>query len=283
MIDPNTLHTDYISLVFEADTEKQEILIALLADLGFEGFEEYDDRLRAYIPVSNFDREATEAIVDQIPDVSLAEEGIVPDTNWNEVWERAYDPIYVDDYAQILAIFHEAQPGFEHTLWITPQMSFGTGHHPTTRLMIRHIRELDLTDARILDMGCGTGVLGILTRKLGASEVVGIDIDRWSAENAAENADHNQLDGFTWLQGDQSHIPAEPFDFILANINRNVLLADIPAYVKALKPGGLLVMSGFFPGDLPALEERLAPFGLEFITQKTEGEWCAARWQKPMA
>lgn len=278
MMDSPTLHTDYISLVFQANTEEQEVLIAFLAELGFEGFEEYDHELRAYIPVGQYDRAATEEAVKMLPEVEIAEEGLVPDTNWNEVWERAYDPIFVDDYCQILATFHEEQPGYEHTLWITPQMSFGTGHHPTTRLMLRHLRELEVQGKTVLDMGCGTGVLGILARKLGAAQVVGIDIDRWSAENAAENAQLNHLEGFTWLQGDRSDLPERPYHLILANINRNVLLADIPTYVSHLAPGGTLVMSGFFASDLPALEERLAAFPMTRTAVKEEGEWCAARW-----
>jgi ribosomal protein L11 methyltransferase len=274
-------HTDYIALTFAADLEQQAIIIALLAELGFEGFEEYDQVLKAYIPVADYDREQTQATLANLPEVEITEEGLVPDTNWNEQWERAYDPIYVDDYCQILAAFHTEQPGFAHTLYITPQMSFGTGHHPTTRLMIRHMKELDWPGRSVLDMGCGTGVLAILARKLGAAPVVGIDIDRWSADNATENATLNQQDSIEWIQGDREQIPPRSYAIILANINRNILLADIPAYLDHLDPGGELVMSGFFPPDIPALEARLSPAQMEQIAVLQEGEWAAVRWRKP--
>ena len=270
--------SDYIALAIRTNTDVQEILIALLSDKGYEGFEEYDDLLRAYISVDKFDREDLKATLAPFgaPEV---EESIIPHTNWNEVWEKAYDPIFVDDYCQILASFHEPQPGFKHTIWINPQMSFGTGHHPTTRLMIRHLRELSLANKDVLDMGCGTGVLGILAARLGAKKVLGIDIDPWSAENAAENAELNQLGHLSWLQGNKENIPGDQFDLILANINRNVLLADIPAYVAHLQPAGDLLMSGFFFDDIPLLEKRLNPLGVKLVHSLTEGEWAAGRWK----
>jgi ribosomal protein L11 methyltransferase len=252
-----------------------EIAMAWLADQGFESFEEQAGGFVGVIPTEQFDRADVAKLIDTLPGVELEAEEEMPDINWNQAWEAAYDPIEVDDFCQVIASFHPEKSGFAYTLHITPKMSFGTGHHPTTRLMMRQMRHLPVAGTKVLDMGCGTGILAILARMMKAESALGIDIDRWSHENAQENAELNQIDGISWLQGDATAIPDQSYDLILANINRNVLLADIPTYARHLSPGGHLVLSGFVEEDLPLILAATEAQHLHSFPHLQEGEWLS--------
>lgn len=274
-----TPQTEYLSLTVQAPPEMGEIAMALLAEQGFEGFEEREDGFVGFVPQARYRAEQVQEILTSLPGVVLGATEALPDVNWNEAWESAYALIEVDDFCQVVATFHQPKPGFAYTLHIHPKMSFGTGHHPTTRLMIRQMRDLPLAGQRVLDMGCGTGILAILARLMGSGPTLGIDIDRWSHENARDNAALNGLSDLMWRQGDASAIPEETFDLILANINRNVLLADLPTYVRHLAAGGHLVLSGFLEEDLPRLTEAAQAQGLRALRTLAEGPWRAMCWQ----
>lgn len=254
--------------------------MAWLADQGFEGFEEQDHGFVGVVAAEVFDQAAMEGLLAMLPDLTLEAEEEMPDINWNQAWEAAYESIEVDDFCQVIASFHPVKPGYTYTLHITPKMSFGTGHHPTTRLMIRQMRSLLLPGAKVLDMGCGTGILAILARLMGADQTIGIDIDRWSHENASENAALNQIEGIAWLQGDASAIPEEQYDLILANINRNVLLADLPTYARHLQAGGHLVLSGFVEADVPLILAAAQAESLTSWSVMQEGEWQSVTVKK---
>ncbi|MEZ4686228.1 MAG: 50S ribosomal protein L11 methyltransferase [Bacteroidia bacterium] len=193
-------------------------------------------------------------------------------------WEAAYESVKIDDFCQIVPSFHQPESGFTHTIHLDPKMSFGTGHHETTRIMVRQMKHIDFTGKRVLDMGCGTGVLGILALKLGAATVLGIDIDAWSAENGLENARRNMVE-MPIMLGDARAIPPEPFDIILANINRNVLLQDVGQYKKALKPEGTLLISGFLSRDLDLIKDTFKEYSLQPGMLIQEGDWLSLEFQ----
>jgi ribosomal protein L11 methyltransferase len=268
--------TEYVSLRISATPETGEMAMAWLVEQGFEGFEEIEGGFVGFVPRQHYDPEAVQALLASLPGTQLLAAEGVPDINWNSAWESAYEPIEVEDFCQVVASFHEPAPGFAYTLRIHPKMSFGTGHHPTTRLMIRQMRQLPMAGLRVLDMGCGTGILAILARMMGSGETHGIDVDRWSYDNASDNAELNGVTDIHWAQGDAAAIPPEPFDLILANINRNVLLADMPTYAAHLAPGGHLVLSGFLEEDVPSIEAATQAVKLSWLRQLEEGEWRSA-------
>ena len=264
-----------------------DALIAELGDIGYDGFSYTDSGFTAYIPSGAFNPKA-------IKDLQLLqyfseryritlEETEIPDQDWNKTWEENFTPILVDNRILVRAGFHASMPGIEHEIIIEPKMSFGTGHHATTALMLKTI--LDLSAAfqgkRVLDMGCGTGILSILAAKVGAREVTGIDIDEWAYNNTMENIRNNQVKQIHIKIGDATLLRAEaPFDIILANINRNILLEDMAAYQEKLHPSGYLIMSGFYLQDLPMIRERAESLGLQYQSHQEEKQWVAAVFYK---
>ena len=228
-----------------------EILMAELIEIGFDSFTEEYDGILAYIPKDLFqEKELKEINLLQNPDIKISytfEE--MPNINWNEEWEKNFSPINVEDQVSIRAEFHENQ-NLAHEIIIQPKMSFGTGHHATTYLMIQQMLDMDLKNKTVLDMGCGTSVLAIFAKQQGAGKTVAIDIDEWSVENSIENAARNNVE-LEISQGTAENLGSENFDIILANINRNILISDIPTYVSVLNSGGQLLLSGlcFFDVD----------------------------------
>lgn len=272
----------YLALDFQIVEALREPAMALLMSLGYEGFEESPHGFKAYLPKEAFREAALQEILAPLgPDAySYQREEITP-TNWNAAWEESYPAVYIEGFCQIISTFHDQEEGYPHTVWIDPKMSFGTGHHATTRLMVRHLQEMEVDAKRVLDMGCGTGILGILAAKMGAKPVIGIDIDPWSFENGQENIQRNEVgDQMQILLGDVSVIPESPYQVILANINRRVLLADIPRYAECLQANGQLVISGFLPVDEAVILPLTEAAGLQQISQKREGEWSSLRFQK---
>ena len=257
-----------------------DILIALLADLDFESFSNTENGFEGYIQ-EEFDNE--EAIGElNFPDFNFSFERIViPKTNWNEEWEKSFTPVYVDDLVCIRAHFHSKSESSMYDIVITPKMSFGTGHHDTTWLVCKTMFELDFKGKSVLDMGCGTGILAILAHQLGAEKLLGIDIDDWSIENANENAAINNTTNIEFIKGDSRLLPDhETFDIILANINKNVLKADMAIYYTCLKKSGSLLLSGFFTTDVDELKQLAIQIGFTFVNHYHKNEWAVIKLRK---
>ena len=263
------------------DSKTAEILVALLSDFPFESFSEEEGPLKAYIRTADLapcKNEIEEIVRGYGGGFTFAE---LEERNWNEVWESNFEPVIVENRCLIRAPFHPSGVGFEYEVEIMPKMSFGTGHHATTYLMTAEIMESDLGGLTGLDMGSGTGVLAILAVKTGASHVDAVDIDEWAYENCIENITANGASGkITPIIGDAAAIEGKTYDFILANINRNILLADMSAYVKTLKNGGLLIVSGILQADITAIREKAESLGLRYISQRLRDGWAAVRFTK---
>jgi ribosomal protein L11 methyltransferase len=252
-----------------------DVLVYQLGEIGFESFENLPNLLHAYIQQTELD---PESLMQLLPNGYEIEE--MPDKNWNEEWEKHFfQPIVIGNECVIHSTFHTDVPQATYDIIIDPKMSFGTGHHATTANMLSWILEDDMTGKRVLDMGCGTGVLGILAKKKGAASVLAIDIDSWCYENAQESAQLNQTDIEIQL-GDASLLKGKNFDIVLANINRNILLNDMAAYVAALSAGGVLYMSGFYTEDIPAIAQCASDLGLTQVGVKEQNNWVAVKFVK---
>jgi len=260
----------------------REIFIAALAELGFESFEETETGLNAYIQEPLWDADAFQSMPYlKNPDweVSWITEWIEP-RNWNAEWEKAYDPIHVRDLCVVRAPFHSAPDGIPYDIVISPKMSFGTGHHQTTFLMLDYLLDMDLERKSVLDVGSGTGVLAILAGKKGAAPITAIDIDPWAFENCRENTVRNGQDAIEVLQGEVGLVSDRQYDVILANINKNVLLGDLKTYAGVLKENGILLLSGFYRKDLPDLQKNASDHGLHYQDCREREGWTAARFHK---
>jgi ribosomal protein L11 methyltransferase len=263
-------------------TEKAEIVMAFLAEIGYESFLETENGIEAFIPAGDFDEDLLKSISIPIEATQLQfHHEKVEAKNWNEEWEKNYfQPIVVKNLCVVRSPFHAPQPEIPLEIVIEPKMSFGTGHHATTSMMMETILELDLDKLKVLDMGCGTGILGILASMRGASEVTGIDIDEWCTTNSKENCQMNGIANMRIKLGDASILKDEgQFDLILANINKNILLEDIQHYLKHLKNKGLLIMSGFYTSDLPAIDAEAAKHHLSLKTSKENNHWVAVAYE----
>ncbi len=273
---------NYIQYTFTVNPAEPgtDILIALLADIGFESFNQTDTGVEAYIQ-SDIDNESAVKEL-SFDDFSFQYQRVeIPKTNWNEEWEKNFNPVFVDDLVCIRAHFHDKPNNSKHDIVITPKMSFGTGHHDTTWLMSKTMFSLNFNNTSVLDMGCGTGILAILARQLGANQVLGIDIDEWSIENSIENAEVNNCSEIIFKKGDASILPSDPsFDTILANINKNILKQDLPAYFKCLKNDGNLLLSGFFTTDVEELKALALSIGFNFIDSYHKNEWAVIKLKK---
>lgn len=272
----------YIGLTFTVApiNPVNEILIAELSELGFDTFVETETGLEAYILEENFDHTILDDLyVFENPDfdVSYTVEQIAQ-VNWNEEWEKNFNPIKVDDQCLIRAPFHPAEE-VPYEIIIEPKMSFGTGHHATTYMMLKHILAEKWEGKKVLDMGCGTGVLAILAYKKGAAAVDAIDIDNWCYVNTLENIARNQCPAISVKEGDTSLINAT-YDVIIANINRNILLQDMPIYATHLAENGSLFLSGFYEEDLPVIKEKAASLGLTYQTHLEKDKWIGAKFTK---
>lgn len=273
---------DYISLQIPvADAEQGEILTAELADYPFESFETEGSTLKAYIPGDRLADCKSEV------DALLERYGVsgryiaIETQNWNALWERNYPATDVEGRLRIRAPFHEAAPAGELEVVVMPKMSFGTGHHATTWLMSRAVLDLGVSGRRGLDMGSGTGVLSIVAVKCGATHVDAVDIDDWADANCRENIAANGVsDRITPMLGDVRCIAGRHYDFILANINRNILLADMPSYAAALNAGGDLVMSGFLEADVPSIVAAAGELGMTLVEQAERNGWMMVHVRK---
>lgn len=257
-----------------------EILIAELGFAGFESFVETDEGVLAYIQRQDWQVDLLEKIeILRSPEFNISyAKRLIAQQNWNEEWEKNFQPIVVDEKCAVRAPFHAAFD-LPYEIVIEPKMSFGTGHHETTFMMLQWLMEIDCTDKNVLDMGCGTAVLAIMAKLKGASSVLAIDIDQWCVENSLENISRNDCDSIEVQLGDASILPNEPiFDLIIANINRNILLRDMQAYLKALKNGGTLLLSGFYQEDLSVIKEVCTDLNMQFVDNKVKNNWVAAKF-----
>ncbi len=273
----------YIELtILVHDAFEAEMLIAELSDFPFDSFQEEDGALKAYIPAAALPD--CKGAVDRM----LAERGItgvryieIETQNWNAVWESQFSPVEVEGKLVIRAPFHEPAGGDIREIIIMPKMSFGTGHHATTWLVSAEMTEHDFTGKRVLDMGSGTGVLAILAAKMGAVAVDAVDIDEWAYNNSVENIELNGVsDVVRPVLGNVSAIREKHYDTVLANINRNILLADMPAYVASLNPGGELIVSGILEADIEAIERRAVELGLWPSGQRLREGWAVLSFRK---
>lgn len=258
-------------------------MINALGEIGFDTFEELDFGFKAYIPATDFDKGKLDELLAEYQEMfSFSYEiTLIPQKNWNEVWESNFEPIEIGNKIFVRATFHQPKPEFEYEIVIDPKMAFGTGHHQTTSMMLQLMLENNFAAKKVLDMGCGTGILAIMASKLGALSITAIDYDPVCYDSTIENAQLNHIDNITALCGSKEAIPNEQFDVILANINRNILLDQMQRYGEALKPGGEIYFSGFYETpDLDIIAAGAAKFGLKYISHKKDKEWVAAKFIK---
>lgn len=256
-----------------------DILIAELSELGFEAFMETEEGVEAVIPKSAFtDKMLAQVRILDHPEFQISYQSrVVAQQNWNAEWEKSFSPIQIGEDCLVRAPFHQARE-VAFDIVIEPKMSFGTGHHETTHLMLEWLLELDFRGKSVLDMGCGTGVLAILAAMRGAADIEAIDIDPWSYTNTLENVDRNKQEHIRVFQGDATLLQPSRYDIILANINRNILLDDIPVYARSLKPEGVLLVSGFYLEDLAAISEKCRDVNLIFQKNTTKNQWVSAKY-----
>lgn len=277
--------SDYFKVSFKIlpfSQDASDLLAAYLADIGFDSFEEAAGSLNAFIPTPLFSEEAVRDVLADFPfDVKISwQSELIRHKDWNEEWEKNYFKplVLADGKCVVHSSFHSDYPPSEFEIIIDPKMAFGTGHHATTSMMVNHLFDIDLEGKSLLDMGTGTGILAILASKLKARSATGIEIDRGAYENAIENAALNHAD-ISLLHGDASLLKdIKDIDVFLANINRNIILADLDRYVHTLKSGGILILSGFYTSDIPLLEAALNQNGMKIAsTTSREDNWASIK------
>lgn len=250
----------------------KDVLIALLANIGYEGFEEEDSHLKAFIAADSFSQDDLAELLEPHGISSTVND--IPQQNWNAVWEHNFDPVIVDDLCVVRAPFHSPIPGAKYEIIITPKMSFGTGHHATTRLMIQQMEDIDFDNKSVFDFGTGTGVLAILAEKMGAAYVLAIDNDEWSYENAQENAAGNNADKVE-ISMDGIETIDRKFDIILANINRHILLAYMPQLYAICTANGKVIMSGLLNDDKEIIVDAAVSVGFKEVNCKELNGWIS--------
>ncbi len=270
---------NYIEVSVNVKPREQgsDVLIAHLSDLGFESFVESENGFLAYIQEDEYSEDEIKLTFGDYQDIFKIEftTKVIPKQNWNKEWESNFQPIDVEGKCYIRAPFHEKKTGYLLDIIIEPKMSFGTGHHDTTQLMIRILMLLNVKNQSLLDMGCGTGVLAITASMLGSNPIIAIDIDEWSYENTIENLAKNNINNVIVNKGDAQILEGKTFHTILANINKNVLLNDMPIYKKALEENGNLILSGFFETDIKEIKENAENLGLKYEERYVSNQWAA--------
>ncbi|AZJ36707.1 50S ribosomal protein L11 methyltransferase [Tenacibaculum singaporense] len=273
----------YIEYTFEVTPKEPttEILIAELGALGFESFVENENGVIAYIQKEDWNKD----ILNDVFVLNSEEFSIqykhkeIEQTNWNEEWEKNFNPIQVDDLVSIRAPFHE-NPNLKYDIVIEPKMSFGTGHHETTHMMVQHLINLDIAGKKVLDMGCGTGILAIFVEMKGAKPIDAIDIDAWCYKNSLENVERNNCKHISVYEGDASLLKEKKYDVIIANINRNILLNDMETYTNCLTEKGVLLLSGFYSEDIPVIDNEVSKYSLTLKDTIKRNNWVALQYQK---
>lgn len=273
----------YISYTFKLSPKEPatEILIAELGEVGFESFVENEEGVEAFIQKTDWNAH----VLDDIYVLNSKEFEIsyemqeIEQTNWNIEWEKNFNPIQVDGLVSIRAPFHE-NPNLEYDIVIEPKMSFGTGHHETTHMMVQHLLALDVAGKKVLDMGCGTGILAIFAEMKGAKPIDAIDIDNWCYQNSLENVERNNCKHIAVYEGDASLLKNKKYDVIIANINRNILLNDMQFYASCLNENGVILLSGFYKEDITVIDEEVSKYGLKLDKQIERNNWVALKYVK---
>jgi ribosomal protein L11 methyltransferase len=276
---------DYLELdiTVEPILPWREVIISQLAEIGFESFTEEKKGLKAYIPHDSFDEEEFGAVLSQARTMDATidyEKKFIKHQNWNARWEADFEPVKVGTDLVIKAPFHDIKEDFRYEILIAPQMSFGTGHHDTTYLLCKEMLNMNWEGLKVLDVGTGTGVLAILAQFLGASEVMGTEIDHGSYENAVSNIAKNNASSIALLEADIESVPKVDFDVIIANINKNVLKRHLPFYKEKVKQDGVLMMSGFFASDVDELNENAEKNDFELMEKFVRNEWAVVKYKK---
>ncbi|MDQ3017099.1 MAG: 50S ribosomal protein L11 methyltransferase [Bacteroidota bacterium] len=272
---PEIQKPEYLSITFDMGVHHKEIWLAMLSDFPFEAFQEEEKQIIGYILQHDFLHSLVEFISEnqgiRFDDYHLDR---VPDKNWNEVWESSFNPVAVDDYCYIRAVFHPVEANFKHGITISPKMAFGTGHHATTYMMLQAMSHIDFKNKMVLDFGCGTSILGIVAAKEGARKIIGVDIQPEAIENSAEHAELNGVSEVCeFLMGGLEITPPGPYEVILANINRNVIIPSLPALKGMLTPGGLLLISGIMFDDEEVVTQPLKKEGLSIQSKNQKDNW----------
>ncbi len=273
----------YISYTFKVIPKEPatEILIAELGEVGFESFVENENGVEAFIQKTDWN----EHLLNDIYVLNSGEFQIsyemqeIEQTNWNSEWEKNFNPIQVDGLVSIRAPFHE-NPNLKYDIVIEPKMSFGTGHHETTHMMVQHLLELDVTNKKVLDMGCGTGILAIFAEMKGANPIDAIDIDNWCYQNSLENVERNNCKHIAVYEGDASLLKNKKYEVIIANINRNILLNDMSVYASCLNKNGVILLSGFYKEDIPFIDAEVSKYGLKLDKQIERNNWVSLKYVK---
>ena len=258
------------------------MLIAQLGYIGFESFVENENGVVAYIQKKDWNSNKVEDLYllnSNEFDITFKYNEI-EQTNWNKEWEKNFNPIQVNGQVSIRAPFHE-NPSLNFDIVIEPKMSFGTGHHETTHMMVQHLLALDLKNKKVLDMGCGTGILAIFAEMKGAQPTDAIDIDSWCYQNSLENVQRNGCKHITVLEGDSSLLKGKEYDVVIANINRNILLSDMKIYTDCLSEKGVLLLSGFYKDDISIIESEVIKHGLVLDKMIQKNNWVALKYMKP--
>lgn len=273
----------YIEYQFKINPKEPatEILIAELGNLNFESFVETEEGLTAYIQKEDWHTNLLdEVFILQSKEFNIiAEYSEMAQTNWNAEWEKNFNPIIVDDLVSIRAPFHN-NPNVKYDIVIEPKMSFGTGHHETTHMMVQHLLQLKLENKKVLDMGCGTGILAIFAEMKGAKPIDAIDIDNWCYLNSIENAERNNCNSISVYEGDASLLKNKNYDVIIANINRNILLNDIKIYANCLSSGGILLLSGFYKEDFTIINKEAENQKLKLDGELIKNNWMSLKFVK---
>lgn len=266
----------YWAIRMYADEPSVEVCFPEWTDFPIESFLEEESSLVGYTRADLWNTEVEGAFSElmKMRDISWEKE-FIPPQNWNALWESGFDPVLIPGWCVVRAEFHDRTEGFRHEIIIRPQMAFGTGHHETTYMMLEWLRDIPVFGKRVLDYGCGTGILGILAAKLGAKEVIGVDIEEPAIENAVEHSALNQVSDISWKLGDISVVPPGPYDLILANINRNVLLASADELRKLISPNGELLISGILAEDKEIIDRRYSEEGFQIIEVRQKGNWLS--------
>jgi ribosomal protein L11 methyltransferase len=264
--------------------EWHDILVAYLAELDYESFVEETPILKAYIQEAHYDGQKLQTLLKALNEkgapIAAFELALLPQQNWNATWEAQFEPVIINDNLRIVAPFHTLAPTNGIEIKILPKMSFGTGHHQTTHLICENMLALELQGKKVLDMGAGTGVLAILAERLGAAHIDAVEIEEWSAENILENIALNGSTNITAIHGGAPEIPSEGYEVMLANINKNVLLDQLPVYSRVIASNGLLMLSGFFVTDAPDLIAAAAQVGFEWVRTDARENWAVVLLKK---